>query len=165
MNNEGAVLSRKNRFDKKQSNKKQGGEKNYGGLLIFLVFLSMFLLASAPVYGMMKNQPKLTKTTTSSSKSTHKQSQQGTSQKAAMSDDDADSAQSSSDASSSSAVASQNQDAAQAEDESTAVLAAGQTLYNFAITHNTSPANIVNLNPGLTVQNYSQYAGQSLKIK
>ncbi|MCK8617094.1 peptidoglycan-binding protein LysM [Fructobacillus sp. M158] len=167
MNNEGAVLSRKNRFDGPKKEKKQGEEKNYGGLLVFLVFLSMFLLASAPVYGMVKNQPKLTKSTTtatstksSSSKSAAKASSSASSDSSAM-------AQSSSDSMSSSAAAtsSDNQDAAATANADTAVLAAGQTLYNFAITHNTSPANIVNLNPGLTVQNYSQYAGQSLKIK
>ncbi|MBS9336052.1 hypothetical protein [Fructobacillus papyrifericola] len=168
MNNEGAVLSRKNRFDGPKKEKKQGEEKNYGGLLVFLVFLSLFLLASAPVYGMVKNQPKLEKTTSSSStKSANK--------KAATKSSNADSqaAQASSsndmtssaDSSSAAASSSDNQDAAANANADTAVLAAGQTLYNFAITHNTSPANIVNLNPGLTVQNYSQYAGQSLKIK
>ncbi|CAK1228389.1 LysM repeat (LysM) [Fructobacillus fructosus] len=175
MNNDGAtVLSRKNRFDEPKKEKKPTGSKNHGGLLVFLVFLSLFLLASAPVYGMVKNQPKLAKSTTSSTKKTDKQnakSQSATSQDNDQAD--SQSAVSSAKSSSSSAAesssaadaSSQSQEAAASANANTAVLGTGQTLYNFAITHNTSPANIVALNPGVTTTNYSQYAGQSLRIK
>ncbi|MCO0832313.1 peptidoglycan-binding protein LysM [Fructobacillus sp. W13] len=161
MNNDGAVLSRKNRFEgSKQGNENQTNNGNHGGLLVFLVFVSLFLLASAPVYGMVRNQPKLTQETKTSS-SSKSDSKKAT--KSATSNDDEEAASSSEASSSSSAQAAQ-QDAA-AADANTAVLGANQTLYNFAVTHNTNAQAVINLNPGLTTQNYSQYAGQSLKIK
>lgn len=172
MNNEGVVLSRKNRFDGPKKENKPKQEKNHGGLVVFLVFLSLFLLASAPVYGMMKNQPKLTKTSTSSSDKTKHSKQASTASSSSdtasqAASDTADSSSSTASSASSSAAAasSDQQAAATAANADTAVLAANQTLYNFAITHNTSPANICALNPGVTTTNYSQYAGQALKIK
>lgn len=171
MNNEGVVLSRKNRFDGPKKENKPKQEKNHGGLVVFLVFLSLFLLASAPVYGMMKNQPKLTKTSTSSDKTKHSKqastasSSSDTASQATSDTADSSSSTASSASSSAAAASSDQQAAATAANADTAVLAANQTLYNFAITHNTSPANICALNPGVTTTNYSQYAGQALKIK
>ncbi|MBS9338101.1 peptidoglycan-binding protein LysM [Fructobacillus sp. M2-14] len=165
MNNDGAILSRKNRFEgSKKGNENQTNDGNHGGLLVFLVFVSLFLLASAPVYGMVRNQPKLThetKTSSSSKSDSKKATKSSTSNddEAMESSSDADSSASSS----SSAQSAQKDEAA--ADANSAVLGANQTLYNFAVTHNTNAAAIINLNPGLTTENYSQYAGQSLKIK
>lgn len=173
MNNDGAtVLSRKNRFDEPKEEKNPKKESNHGGLLVLLVFVSLFLLASAPVYGMVKNQPKLSKSTTTSSKSTSKQSSKSQSSVTTDSTQESSDASSAAEASSAAAASSSeaaassaNEAATASANANTAVLGTGQTLYNFAITHNTSPANIIALNPGVTTTNYSQYAGQALRIK
>ncbi|WP_170124546.1 LysM peptidoglycan-binding domain-containing protein, partial [Fructobacillus ficulneus] len=61
--------------------------------------------------------------------------------------------------------ASADQAASQAASATTAVLGTNQTLYNFAVTHGTTPTQLYALNPGVTSQNYSNFAGQSLRIK
>ncbi|GAP02586.1 hypothetical protein FPFC_020330 [Fructobacillus pseudoficulneus] len=144
--------------------KKNTNAKNHGGLVVILVLLSLFLLASAPVYGLMKNAPKMTKTTTSATSSSSSAASSSSSATATSQSQSAASSQSQS-ATSQAQQSSDDQAASQAASANTAVLATGQTLYNFAVTHGTTADQIYNLNPGVTAQNYTQYAGQSLKIK
>jgi LysM repeat protein len=44
-------------------------------------------------------------------------------------------------------------------------LGTSQTLYNFAVTHGLTTDQVIALNPGLTVDNYTQYAGTVLNIQ
>ncbi|CAK1223980.1 MULTISPECIES: LysM domain-containing protein [Fructobacillus] len=177
------TLSRRQRFDRQHENqehpKKEPRPKSHGGLVVLLVLLSLVLLASAPVYGLVKNSPKMVKTT-SSSNSSKKTSQSATSSASSQSSDATSAAQSSTSQSatsasqSESAAQSSQSQAAQSSDDqaaasaaaaNTATLGANQTLYNFAVTHGTTTDQIYALNPGVTAQNYSKFAGQALRIK
>lgn len=181
------TLSRRQRFDRQHENqeqpKKEPRPKSHGGLVVILVLLSLVLLASAPIYGLMKNSPKTVKTT-SSSNSSKKTSQSATSSASSQSSDATSAAQSSTSQATSqsatsasqaeSAAQSSQSQAAQSSDDqaaasaaaaNTATLGANQTLYNFAVTHGTTTDQIYALNPGVTAQNYSKFAGQPLRIK
>ncbi|GAP03561.1 LysM peptidoglycan-binding domain-containing protein [Fructobacillus tropaeoli] len=172
------TLSRRQRFDRQHENqeqpKKEPRPKSHGGLVVILVLLSLVLLASAPVYGLMKNSPKTVKTT-SNSNSSKKTSQSATSSASSQSSDATSAAQSSTSQATSQSATSASQaesaaqlsrsQAAQSSDDQAATLGANQTLYNFAVTHGTTTDQIYALNPGVTAQNYSKFAGQALRIK
>ncbi|USS92232.1 LysM peptidoglycan-binding domain-containing protein [Fructobacillus americanaquae] len=163
------TLSRRQRFNRQHENqeqpKKEPRPKSHGGLVVLLVLLSLVLLASAPVYGLMKNSPKTVKTTSSASSqsSDATSSAQSSTSQSATSSSQADSAAQSSQSQAN--QASDDQAAASAATANTATLNANQTLYNFAVTHGTTTDQIYALNPGVTAQNYSRFAGQALKIK
>ena len=151
---------------------------------IFLIILGLLILSSVPVYGFWVNhkapQQQVAssvshKKTASSKKAS---SVDSSSSSVASSDDTAvsESAVSSSDDTSSvdesvssSAVESSSSAAPEVSSSSvannTAVLGASQTLYNFAVTHGMTTDQVIALNPGLTVSNYTQYAGRDLNIR
>ncbi|MEX0380610.1 peptidoglycan-binding protein LysM [Leuconostoc sp. MS02] len=154
------------------TDKKLGEHK---GLRVLLIVLAFLILASVPVYGYWANKKepqgqtatsvshKVSSSTRKTTTSSESQSEASSSSEAVSSSiepsSEVSSAPSSSEATSSSA------DAASSVTGQTAVLGASQTLYNFAVTHGMTTDQVVALNPGLTVGNYTQYAGRDINIQ
>ena len=145
------------------------------GLRVALIVLGLVILSAFPVYGFFSNHKGST-TQTISSSSQHKSSTQKSSSSTSTSSettssDSSVSSSSQSEASSSSESTTDDETAASSSSSAsssattTAVLGTSQTLYNFAVTHGLTTDQVIALNPGLTVDNYTQYAGTALNIQ
>lgn len=145
------------------------------GLRVALIVLGLVILSAFPVYGFFSNHKGSTPQTVSSSsqhKSSTKKSSSSTSTSSeTTSSDSSVSSASQSEASSSSESTTDDETAASSSSSAsssattTAVLGTSQTLYNFAVTHGLTTDHVIALNPGLTVDNYTQYAGTVLNIQ
>ncbi|HCU42083.1 peptidoglycan-binding protein LysM [Leuconostoc falkenbergense] len=145
------------------------------GLRVALIVLGLVILSAFPVYGFFSNHKGSTPQTVSSSsqhKSSTKKSSSSTSTSSeTTSSDSSVSSASQSEASSSSESTTDDETAASSSSSAsssattTAVLGTSQTLYNFAVTHGLTTDQVIALNPGLTVDNYTQYAGTVLNIQ
>lgn len=145
------------------------------GLRVALIVLGLVILSAFPVYGFFSNHKGSTPQTVSSSsqhKSSTKKSSSSTSTSSeTTSSDSSVSSSSQSEASSSSESTTDDETAASSSSSAssstttTAVLGTSQTLYNFAVTHGLTTDQVIALNPGLTVDNYTQYAGTALNIQ
>lgn len=145
------------------------------GLRVALIVLGLVILSAFPVYGFFSNHKGSTPQTVSSSsqhKSSTKKSSSSTSTSSeTTSSDSSVSSASQSEASSSSESTTDDETAASSSSSAsssattTAVLGTSQTLYNFAVTHGLTTDQVIALNPGLTVDNYTQYAGTALNIQ
>lgn len=145
------------------------------GLRVALIVLGLVILSAFPVYGFFSNHKGSTPQTVSSSsqhKSSTKKSSSSTSTSSeTTSSDSSVSSASQSEASSSSESTTDDETAASSSSSAsssattTAVLGTSQTLYNFAVTHGITTDQVIALNPGLTVDNYTQYAGTVLNIQ
>ncbi|MDV8952316.1 MAG: peptidoglycan-binding protein LysM [Leuconostoc falkenbergense] len=145
------------------------------GLRVALIVLGLVILSAFPVYGFFSNHKGSTPQTVSSSsqhKSSTKKSSSSTSTSSeTTSSDSSVSSASQSEASSSSESTTDDETAASSSSSAsssattTAVLGTSQTLYNFAVTHGLTTDQVIGLNPGLTVDNYTQYAGTVLNIQ
>ena len=173
-----SARSKHQKIEPKFSRKSSQRSSEHKGLRVFLIILGLLILSSVPVYGFWANhktpQQQVAssvshKKTASSKKAS---SVDASSSSVAASDDTAvsESAVSSSDETSSvdesvssSTVAPEVSSSSVANN--TAVLGASQTLYNFAVTHGMTTDQVIALNPGLTVSNYTQYAGRDLNIR
>lgn len=144
-------------------------------LRVALIVLGLVILSAFPVYGFFSNHKGSTPQTVSSSsqhKSSTKKSSSSTSTSSeTTSSDSSVSSASQSEASSSSESTTDDETAASSSSSAsssattTAVLGTSQTLYNFAVTHGLTTDQVIALNPGLTVDNYTQYAGTVLNIQ
>ncbi|MBZ6010978.1 peptidoglycan-binding protein LysM [Leuconostoc gelidum] len=158
----------------REAEKKAGEHK---GLRIVLIILAFAILASVPVYGSWANKKepqkqtatsvsrKMSSTVVKATTSSESQSEKSSSSETESSSVEPSSEVSSTPSSSSEAVSSSTADTASSAVGQTAVLGASQTLYNFAITHGMTTDQVVALNPGLTVGNYTQYSGRDLNIQ
>ncbi|MFT9082761.1 MAG: peptidoglycan-binding protein LysM [Leuconostoc pseudomesenteroides] len=141
------------------------------GLRVALIVLGLVILSAFPVYGFFSNHKGSTPQTVSSSsqhKSSTKKSSSSTSTSSeTTSSESSVSSSSQSEASSSSESTTDDETAASSSSvaTTTAVLGTSQTLYNFAVTHGLTTEQVIALNPGLTVDNYTQYAGTALNIQ
>lgn len=145
------------------------------GLRVALIVLGLVILSAFPVYGFFSNHKGSTPQTVSSSsqhKSSTKKSSSSTSTSSeTTSSDSSVSSASQSEVSSSSESTTDDETAASSSSSAsssattTAVLGTSQTLYNFAVTHGLTTDQVIALNPGLTVDNYTQYAGTVLNIQ
>lgn len=141
------------------------------GLGVALIVLGLVILSAFPVYGFFSNHKGSTPQTVSSSsqhKSSTKKSSSSTSTSSeTTSSESSVSSSSQSEASSSSESTTDDETAASSSSvaTTTAVLGTSQTLYNFAVTHGLTTEQVIALNPGLTVDNYTQYAGTALNIQ
>ncbi|MCT4378324.1 peptidoglycan-binding protein LysM [Leuconostoc falkenbergense] len=145
------------------------------GLRVALIVLGLVILSAFPVYGFFSNHKGSTPQTVSSSSqhksSTQKSSSSTSTSSETTSSDSSDSSSSQSEASSSSESTTDDETAASSSSSAsssattTAVLGTSQTLYNFAVTHGLTTDQVIALNPGLTVDNYTQYAGTALNIQ
>lgn len=165
------------KFSRESDHKKQGGS----GLRIFLIVAAFAILSSVPIYGAWANRktPEKQATPTTSSKTTTDSSQKKSSSSEQSSSQSSSTTSESSEesVSSSSEVQSSETDSAETSSSATepsssssaatntAVLGSDQTLYNFAMTHGMTTDQVVALNPGLSVSNYTQYSGQNLNIQ
>ncbi|WP_312040590.1 peptidoglycan-binding protein LysM [Leuconostoc lactis] len=178
-----SARSKQQKIEPQFARKSSQRNREHKRLRVFLIVLGLLILSSVPVYGFWANhkapQQQVAssvshKKTASSKKAS---SVDSSSSSVASSDDTAvsESAVSSSDdtssvdeSASSSAVESSSSVAPEASSSvanNTAVLGASQTLYNFAVTHGMTTDQVIALNPGLTVSNYTQYAGRDLNIR
>lgn len=145
------------------------------GLRVALIVLGLVILSAFPVYGFFSNHKGSTPQTVSSSSqhksSTQKSSGSTSTSSETTSSDSSVSSSSQSEASSSSESTTDDETAASSSSSAsssattTAVLGTSQTLYNFAVTHGLTTDQVIALNPGLTVDNYTQYAGTALNIQ
>ncbi|MGO3498699.1 peptidoglycan-binding protein LysM [Leuconostoc falkenbergense] len=145
------------------------------GLRVALIVLGLVILSAFPVYGFFSNHKGSTTQTISSSSqhksSTPKSSSSTSTSSETTSSDSSVSSSSQSEASSSSESTTDDETAASSSSSAsssatnTAVLGTSQTLYNFAATHGLTTDQVIALNPGLTVDNYTQYAGTALNIQ
>ena len=145
------------------------------GLRVALIVLGLVILSAFPVYGFFSNHKGSTPQTVSSSSqhksSTQKSSSSTSTSSETTSSDSSVSSSSQSEASSSSKSTTDDETAASSSSSAsssattTAVLGTSQTLYNFAVTHGLTTDQVIALNPGLTVDNYTQYAGTALNIQ
>lgn len=145
------------------------------GLRVALIVLGLVILSAFPVYGFFSNHKGSTPQTVSSSSqhksSTQKSSSSTSTSSETTSSDSSVSSASQSEASSSSESTTDDETAASSSSSAsssattTAVLGTSQTLYNFAVTHGLTTDQVIALNPGLTVDNYTQYAGTALNIQ
>lgn len=145
------------------------------GLRVALIVLGLVILSAFPVYGFFSNHKGSTPQTVSSSSqhksSTQKSSSSTSTSSETTSSDSSVSSSSQSEASSSSESTTDDETAASSSSSAssstttTAVLGTSQTLYNFAVTHGLTTDQVIALNPGLTVDNYTQYAGTALNIQ
>lgn len=145
------------------------------GLRVALIVLGLVILSAFPVYGFFSNHKGSTPQTVSSSSqhksSTQKSSSSTSTSSETTSSDSSVSSSSQSEASSSSESTTDDETAASSSSSAsssattTAVLGTSQTLYNFAVTHGLTTDQVIALNPGLTVDNYTQYAGTVLNIQ
>jgi cytoskeletal protein RodZ len=143
-------------------------------LVVGVLVAAVLVLSFVPLYKYLQNLNKPTQQTAVSTLATTSET---TTSKSAVSKSKSNAAKSASAksasekaasekaASESSAAAASSSEAAAAADA--VVFDSGKypTLYRFAAENGTTVANVIALNPGLTDTNYSQYYGQSLKIK
>ena len=177
-NNMSAQSSPKDKLEPKFSRKSDSKSPNKG-FRVLLVVLALAVISFVPVYGMIANQ-KSSKPQTAVSSSTKRSSTTKSSSESSESSSSESSASSSSEeesvssseaasseesASSSSTETAESSSASSSSTTTTAVLGASQTLYNFAVTHGMTTSQVIALNPGLTVDNYTQYAGTALNIQ
>lgn len=176
-----SARSKKEKIEPKFARKSSQQDNTHKGLRVFLIVLGLLILSSVPVYGFWANHkaPQQQVASSVSQKKTTSSKQQSTvtssSSSSAASDSSSvsDTQSSSSDTSaisdsvSSSAVESSVAPASSSSvaATNTAVLGASQTLYNFAVTHGMTTNQVIALNPGLTVSNYTQFAGRDLNIR
>ncbi|MGY3742376.1 peptidoglycan-binding protein LysM [Leuconostoc inhae] len=159
----------------RESDKKTGEHKS---LRIGLIILAFVILASVPVYGSWANRKEPQKqaetsvsrkvSSTTEKKSTTSSESESESETPSSSEAVSSSIEPSSEVSStpsSSEAISSSADTASSASGETAVLGASQTLYNFAVSHGMTTDQVVALNPGLTVGNYTQYSGRDLNIQ
>ncbi|WP_273708177.1 peptidoglycan-binding protein LysM [Leuconostoc mesenteroides] len=167
---------KKDKLEPKFSRKSDSKSPNKG-FRVLLVVLALAVISFVPVYGMIANQKsskpqtavssstKRSSTTksTSSESSSSESSASSSSEEESVSSNEAASSEES--ASSSSTETAESSSASSSSTTTTAVLGASQTLYNFAVTHGMTTSQVIALNPGLTVDNYTQYAGTALNIQ
>lgn len=167
---------KKDKLEPKFSRKSDSKSPNKG-FRVLLVVLALAVISFVPVYGMIANQKsskpqtavssstKRSSTTksTSSESSSSESSASSSSEEESVSSSEAASSEES--ASSSSTETAESSSASSSSTTTTAVLGASQTLYNFAVTHGMTTSQVIALNPGLTVDNYTQYAGTALNIQ
>ena len=173
-------MSRSNRSKNKKIEPKfartSDSKSENKGLRVALIVLGLVILSAFPVYGFFSNHKGSTPQTVSSStqhKSSTKKSSSSTSTSSeTTSSESSVSSSSQSEASSSSESTTDDETAASSSSAAsssvattTAVLGTSQTLYNFAVTHGLTTEQVIALNPGLTVDNYTQYAGTALNIQ
>ena len=140
---------KKDKLEPKFSRKSDSKSPNKG-FRVLLVVLALAVISFVPVYGMIANQ-KSSKPQTAVSSSTKRSSTTKSTSSESSESSSTETAESSSASSSSTTT--------------TAVLGASQTLYNFAVTHGMTTSQVIALNPGLTVDNYTQYDGTALNIQ
>ncbi|WP_294975486.1 peptidoglycan-binding protein LysM [uncultured Leuconostoc sp.] len=150
-------------------------------LRIGLIILAFVILASVPVYGSWANRKepqkqaetsvsrKVSSTTekkaTTSSESESESEAPSTSEIVSSSVEPSSEVSSTPSSSSETVSSSITADTASSAVGQTAVLGASQTLYNFAVSHGMTTEQVVALNPGVTVGNYTQYSGRNLNIQ
>ncbi|KAA8346292.1 peptidoglycan-binding protein LysM [Leuconostoc mesenteroides] len=173
---------KKDKLEPKFSRKSDSKSQNKG-FRVLLVVLALAVISFVPVYGMIANQKsskpqtavssstKRSSTTKSTSSESSESSESSSSESSASSSSEEESVSSSEAASSEESASSSSTETAESSSASssstttTAVLGASQTLYNFAVTHGMTTSQVIALNPGLTVDNYTQYAGTALNIQ
>ncbi|AFS40555.1 hypothetical protein [Leuconostoc gelidum] len=168
--------NKKKKIEPKFARETEKKTSEHKGLRIVLIILAFAILASVPVYGSWANKKepqkqtatsvsrKMSSTVVKATTSSESQSEEPSSSETVSSSTEP-SSEVSSTPSSSEAVSSSAADTASSVAGQTAVLGASQTLYNFAITHGMTTDQVVALNPGLTVGNYTQYSGRDLNIQ
>ncbi|MDC2804893.1 peptidoglycan-binding protein LysM [Leuconostoc suionicum] len=169
---------KKDKLEPKFSRKSDSKSPNKG-FRVLLVVLALAIISFVPVYGMIANQKSSKPQTavssstkrSSTTKSTSSESSESSSESSVSSSSEEESVSSSEAASSEEAASSSSTETAESSSASssstttTAVLGTSQTLYNFAVTHGMTTSQVIALNPGLTVDNYTQYAGTALNIQ
>lgn len=167
---------KKDKLEPKFSRKSDSQSSNKG-FRVLLVVLALAIISFVPVYGMITNQksskPQTTVSSSTKRSSTTKStsSESSSSESSVSSSSEEESVSSSEDASndepasSSSTEMAESSSASSSSTTTTAVLGSSQTLYNFAVTHGMTTSQVMALNPGLTVDNYTQYAGTALNIQ
>ncbi|UUE17278.1 peptidoglycan-binding protein LysM [Leuconostoc mesenteroides] len=170
---------KKDKLEPKFSRKSDSKSPNKG-FRVLLVVLALAVISFVPVYGMIANQKSSKPQTavssstkrSSTTKSTSSESSESSSSESSASSSSEEESVSSSEAASSEESASspstetaESSSASSSSTTTTAVLGASQTLYNFAVTHGMTTSQVIALNPGLTVDNYTQYAGTALNIQ
>ncbi|MDI6650669.1 MAG: peptidoglycan-binding protein LysM [Leuconostoc suionicum] len=169
---------KKDKLEPKFSRKSDSKSPNKG-FRVLLVVLALAIISFVPVYGMITNQKSSKPQTavssstkrSSTTKSTSSESSESSSESNVSSSSEEESVSSSEAASSEEAASSSSTETAESSSASssstttTAVLGTSQTLYNFAVTHGLTTSQVIALNPGLTVDNYTQYAGTALNIQ
>lgn len=165
---------KKDKLEPKFSRKSDSKFPNKGFRVLFVV-LALAIISFVPVYGMIANQKsskpqtavsssaKRSSTTKSTSSESSSESSVSSSSEESVSSSEA--ASSEEYASSSSTETAESSSASSSSTTTTAVLGTSQTLYNFAVTHGMTTSQVIALNPGLTVDNYTQYAGTALNIQ
>ncbi|ADG41426.1 MULTISPECIES: hypothetical protein [Leuconostoc] len=170
---------KKQKLEPKFARKSDNNTTGHRGLRIFLSILALVILSSVPIYGFWANQKEpeqqaakpvsSKKASTSDEKSVSSETSNTSSDDVSTSSETEPESQSSETPSSeiSSSVSSSETTSSQSSSSATqtAVLGASQTLYNFAVTHGMTTEQVVALNPGLTVDNYTQYAGRDLNTQ
>ena len=163
----------KDKLEPKFSRKSDSKSPNKG-FRVLLVVLALAIISFVPVYGMITNQKSSKPQTavSSTTKSTSSESSESSSSESSVSSSSEEESVSSSEAASSEKAASssstetaESSSASSSSTTTTAVLGTSQTLYNFAVTHGMTTSQVIALNPGLTVDNYTQYAGTALNIQ
>ncbi|MBS1008375.1 peptidoglycan-binding protein LysM [Leuconostoc suionicum] len=169
---------KKDKLEPKFSRKSDSKSPNKG-FRVLLIVLALAIISFVPVYGMITNQKSSKPQTavssstkrSSTTKSTSSESSESSSESSVSSSSEEESVSSSEAASSEEAASSSSTETAESSSASssstttTAVLGTSQTLYNFAVTHGMTTSQVIALNPGLTVDNYTQYAGTALNIQ
>ncbi|MGO2710221.1 MAG: peptidoglycan-binding protein LysM [Leuconostoc mesenteroides] len=163
---------KKDKLEPKFSRKSDSKSPNKG-FRVLLVVLALAVISFVPVYGMIANQKSSKPQTavssstkrSSTTKSTSSESSESSSSSEEESVSSSEAASSEESASSSSTETAESSSASSSSTTTTAVLGASQTLYNFAVTHGMTTSQVIALNPGLTVDNYTQYAGTALNIQ
>ncbi|MGX4593668.1 peptidoglycan-binding protein LysM [Leuconostoc sp. JNUCC 76] len=169
---------KKDKLEPKFSRKSDSKFPNKGFRVLFVV-LALAIISFVPVYGMIANQKSSKPQTavsssakrSSTTKSTSSESSESSSESSVSSSSEEESVSSSEAASSEEYASSSSTEPAESSSSSssstttTAVLGTSQTLYNFAVTHGMTTSQVIALNPGLTVDNYTQYAGTALNIQ
>ncbi|MGO3521704.1 MAG: peptidoglycan-binding protein LysM [Leuconostoc mesenteroides] len=164
---------KKDKLEPKFSRKSDSKSPNKG-FRVLLVVLALAVISFVPVYGMIANQKSAKPQTavSSTTKSTSSESSESSSSESSASSSSEEESVSSNEAasseesaSSSSTETAESSSASSSSTTTTAVLGASQTLYNFAVTHGMTTSQVIALNPGLTVDNYTQYAGTALNIQ
>ena len=173
-----SARSKKQKIEPQFARKSSHQNNEHKGLRVFLIVLGLVILSSVPVYGFWANHKSpqqqvatsvsQKKTSTAKKQSSDVSSSSSTSESSAVSDSESSSSEATSttdSAASSADVSSTAPSVASSAATNTAVLGASQTLYNFAVTHGMTTNQGIALNPGLTVSNYTQFAGRDLSIR
>ncbi|QEA58447.1 peptidoglycan-binding protein LysM [Leuconostoc koreense] len=172
---------KKDKLEPKFSRKSDSQSSNKG-FRVLLVVLALAIISFVPVYGMITNQKSskpqtavsssTKRSSTTKSTSSESTSSESTSSETSVSSSSEEEPVSSSEdtsneepASSSSTEVTESSSASSSSTTTTAVLGSSQTLYNFAVTHGMTTSQVMALNPGLTVDNYTRYAGTALNIQ